>query len=177
MASVSAARPRAAGASTVPMAMRARISVTELHSMMRSCPLAGIQREHAGITRGLIGLDCIARCVATLRRPWQARRVALSRFDDVLDRLENLDVGPAAADIAVGVMTSRASAGSECGSSKHRLPPSVSTLRTRVSGQGGGLLQQRQVPGHTLGPTSMRGVCPVFALTVVMGLPRGNDGG
>jgi len=52
---------------------------------------------------GLIGLDCIGRRVATLRRPWQASSVALPRFYDVLDRLENLDVGPAAADIAVEV--------------------------------------------------------------------------
>src|SRR5262249_14794974 len=51
----------------------------------------------------LIGLDGIGRCMATLRRPWQVRSDTLPRFDGVLDRLENLDVGPAAADVAVEV--------------------------------------------------------------------------
>src|SRR5262245_51088071 len=70
------------------------------HALM---PSRGLQREHLAITRWLIGLGCIGRRVATLRRPWQDRSVALPRFDDVLDRLENLHVGPAAADIAVEV--------------------------------------------------------------------------
>jgi hypothetical protein len=32
-------------------AMRPRISVTEIHSVMRSCPRVAIEREHSGITR------------------------------------------------------------------------------------------------------------------------------
>jgi hypothetical protein len=58
---------------------------------------------HAGITLWLIGLGCIGRRVAALRWPWQVGSVAFPRFDDVLDGLENLDVGPAATDITVEV--------------------------------------------------------------------------